>query len=264
MSLRRRFKLPKEHGAWAMLYIPFAIGTLVGSSLSWRLLLLLISVTFFFIARESVLTWWRARTRGIADVEARRYMIAYFALAGLSGAPLILFYNLYWVAAFGLAALLLVALNAQQAVHREDRTIGGEMLAIAGLTLTAPVAYYASRRVLDPAALWLWMLCVLYFGSSVFYVKLRVCAINQRKEDAHQRSVQHCVFYHVFLLAGLLILALTGDLNLFAVAAFLPVLLRSFRQAASPVRQVNLRRVGWLELIYSIVFMTFTTLTFRF
>jgi len=41
-------------------------------------------------------------------------------------------------------------------------------------------------------------------------------------------------------------------------------LIRSFWYLARPVRQINLRMVGWLEVIYSIVFLVFITLTFRF
>lgn len=66
----------------------------------------------------------------------------------------------------------------------------------------------------------------------------------------------------IFLLASLVLLAMTG-LNLFALAALSPVLIRSFWYLANPVRQNNLQRVGWLEMIYSIVFLIFITLTFR-
>jgi hypothetical protein len=163
----------------------------------------------------------------------------------------------------GVAALVLLAINARQAVLREDRTIGGEMMAIAGLTLAAPAAYYAARGAFDLTALWLWVLCAVYFASSVFYVKLRVSTINPRNDETRRQSWFRCAFYHSFLLASLLVLALTGSLNLFAFAAFAPVLTRSFWYLARPVRQINLRRVGWIEVAYSLLFLIFTTLTFR-
>lgn len=256
-------KLPREHGAWAMLYVPFAVGALVAWSAPLRLLLLALSVTFVFIARESLLIWWRARSRGRQNDEALRFTLSYLALAGVFGAPLLLVYHLYWFIAMGLAALVLLAINARQAVRREDRTIGGEMMAIAGLTLTAPAAFYAARGAFDVDALWLWVLCAVYFGSSVFYVKLRVSTISPRMDEARRQSWERCAFYHAFLLASLLVLALTGSLNLFAIAAFAPVLTRSFWYLARPVRRINLRRVGWLEMVYSLVFLIFTTLNFR-
>jgi len=263
MTLRARLKLPKEHGAWAMLYVSFALGAIVSASPSFRLLLLLFSVTFFFIGREPFLMWYRARNRGRQDYEARRLAIGYFALAGLASMPLVFFYHLYWLAAVGLATILLLAVNAYQALRHVDRTIGGEIIGIAGLTLTAPAAYYVSRGAFEATALWLWLLCVLYFASSVFYVKLRINTINPRREAARKQASWRCVAYHTFLLAALLALMLSGSLNLFALAAFSPVILRSFWQLASPVQQVNLRRLGWLEVIYSIVFLILTAQTFR-
>ena len=262
MSIRARLKLPREHGAWAMLYVSFMVGTLVASSTNIRVLLLFMSVTFVFIGRESFLAWWRARSRGRTDNSSREFMSAYFALGALSAAPLVFIYHLYWLAAFGFVAVFLLAANARQAVRREDRTIGSEIMAIAGLTLSAPAAYYVSRNAFESAALWLWLLCALYFVSSVFYVKLRVNTINPRNEGVRKRSSWGCGIYHSVLLAALVILALTDSLNVFALAAFAPVLLRSFWRLASPIRRVNLRRVGWLEVVYSIVFLVFTTLAF--
>ena len=262
-SKRSPLRLPKEHGAWAMLYVPFAVGTLVAWTASLRLLLLLLAVTFVFIARESLLAWWRSRGRGREDFEARRFMIVYLLLAAIFGGPIVAVYKLYWLVPIAVATMALLVINARQATRRQDRTIGGEMMAIAGLTLTAPAAYYVSLGAFDSTALWLWALCALYFASSVFYVKLRVHMINPRKEEARRQSWRRCALYHSFLLASLLLLTLTDSLSLSALAAFSPVLIRSFWHLAKPVRQINLRRVGWLEIIYSVVFLIFTTLTFH-
>src|SRR4051794_24340281 len=124
MRIRKSLSLPKEHGAWAMLYVPFVIGTLVAAKFSWRVALLALSVTFLFIARESLLAWWRGRSRGQGLVEARQMMMVYMALAAVFGAPLILFYKLFWLVPLAVATLGLLFLNAQQAIRREDRSIG--------------------------------------------------------------------------------------------------------------------------------------------
>ena len=64
MKVRSSLRLPKEHGAWAMLYVPFVLGVTVAWQLSWAVLLLLLATSALFIARESLLVWWRAQTRG--------------------------------------------------------------------------------------------------------------------------------------------------------------------------------------------------------
>src|SRR5215212_9723585 len=204
MMRRKNLRLPKEHGAWAMLYAPFIIGAIVGGRFSLRVALLGLSVTFVFIARESLLAWWRGRSRNQRLIQARRMMIVYLALGALFGAPLILVYKLLWLIPLAIATLGLLFLNAQQAVRREDRSIGGETIAILGLTLTAPTAYYAARGVWDAHALWLWGACALYFTSSVFYVKLRVHSLNRRKQEAKRRSQMMCALYHTALLGALI------------------------------------------------------------
>jgi hypothetical protein len=263
MSLRTALRLPKEHGAWAMLYVPFALGVLVAGSLSWGVWLLLLSITALFISRESLLVWWRARSRGRDAGTAGRMLAIYLGLAALCGAPLILIFRLFWLAPFALLGGVLLLINGKQATRLEERTVVGEMLAICGLTMTAPAAYYVARGVWENTALWLWALSALYFASSVFYVKLRVLSLHSRQPQARRRIWQHCAFYHSFLLASLLHLAFTGSLSLFALIAFAPALARTFWALLKPASRVNLTRAGVLEILYSLIFLVFITLTFH-
>jgi hypothetical protein len=246
-----------------MLYVPFMVGWLVAWISTLPLLLLALSVTFVFVARESLLVWWRARSRGHLDQEAFRFSVGYLLLGGAFGVPLLLIYHLFWFIPIGLIAVLLLALNARQAGRRKDRTIGGEMMAIVGLTITAPASYYAARGAFDVTSLWLWVVCAMYFASSVFYVKFRVSTINSRLNDIRLQSWRRCALYHGFLLLLLAVLALTGDFNAFALTAFLPVLTRSFWYLARPERELNLRMVGLLEMAYALVFLVCITLNFR-
>jgi hypothetical protein len=246
-----------------MLYVPFAVGMLVARSISLREFFLLLSVTFVFIARESLLSWWRSRSRGERDGEALKYLAIYLLLGGMFATPLLVVWRLYWLAPVAIGTLLLLAFNARQAIQREDRTIAGEIIAIVGLTLTAPAAHYVARGTLDITALWLWALCAMYFASSVFYVKLRVSTLNPRKERERRESWRRCALYHGLLLALLLLMALGGSVSLLVLVAFAPALMRSLWYLTKPVRRINLRLVGWLEVGYSVVFLVFITLTFR-
>jgi hypothetical protein len=246
-----------------MLYVPFVVGASVGANISLPLILLLLSSTFLFIARESLLVCARARSRGQRIREAESTLLIYAALAVISGAPLALFYHLYILVPAGALAALLLVVNAQQAVRREDRTVLGEGMAILGLTMTAPMAYVAARLAWDVTALYLWALCALYFTSSIFYVKLRVYSIAKRKQDERRKTWWRCAVYHISLLALLVAGMLLDHLSLFALVAFAPVLTRSFWHLAKPASQINLKRVGWTEMVYSLVFLIFITLTFR-
>lgn len=266
MSIRSTMKLPKEHGAWAMFYVPFVLGILVAGAVSLPVLLLLLAASALFISRESLLAWWRARNRRRqtpASEQAGRLLLIYFAIAAVCGAPLILLYKFYWLAPLALIGCVLLAVNGKQATEFEDRTVQGEIMAIAGLTMTAPAAYSAAQGAWNLTALWLWALSAAYFASSVFYIKLRVTGLHAKRLEDKRRARWQCIGYHSFLLASLLGLAITHSLPLFVMIAFAPVLARTVWSLMKPAESLNLKRIGLTEIVYSLIFLIFTVLTFR-
>lgn len=263
MSLRSKLKLPREHGAWAMLYVPFVLGVAVAGKINWAVLLLLLATTALFISREALRVWWRARTREREDTEAGRLLLCYLALAAAAGWPLLFAWRRFWLVPLGLVGVVLLLINGKQATRLEERALGSELLAICGLTLTAPASYYVARGAWEATACWLWLLSACYFASSVFYIKLRIYSLNPRKQEEQRRARQSCAYYHALLLLALVALLVSGNLPLFALAAFAPVLARTFWRLFKPVRQVNLARAGMLEIVYSVVFLCCITLSFR-
>lgn len=263
MKLRTAMRLPREHGAWVMLYVPFVLGALVAGGFNLPALLLLVAASAIFISRESLLTWWRARRRNRPSGNAGWLLLIYLAAATLFGAPLILFYRLYLLIPLALAGTALLIFNGREAAQMEDRSITNEVLAICAMTLTAPAAYYVVRGAWDSTACWLWGLSALFFASSIYYVRLRVLSLNQRRQEARRQVWQHCVLYHGSLLVALLVLALTGRLHLFVLIAFTPILARTFIELIKPSTRVNFKLAGMLELAWSVIFLVFITLTFR-
>jgi hypothetical protein len=266
MRLRSALKLPKEHGAWAMFYVPFGLGCLAAGTAPPPVWLLLLSTSALFISRESLLTWWRARKRGRQTpgaTQAGRLLIAYLSIAVASGAPLILVYRFYWLLPLALAGGLLLTINGKQATEFEDRSVRGEIVAITGLTMMAPAAYYVAHGAWDRTALWLWALSAAYFASSVFYVKLRVTGAHAKRQNDKRRARWQCVAYHSLLLVLLTVLTLNRSLPLFALIAFAPVLARTCWSLLKPAESLNLKRIGMTEILYSLIFLTLMALTFR-
>jgi hypothetical protein len=246
-----------------MLYVPFVLGILVAGRINGALWLLLLGTTALFISRESLLVWWRARARGREAHGAGKLLLIYLALAAAAGLPLIFVWRLIWLMPMGVVGIALLLINGQQSTQLEERSPGNEVLAICGLTLTAPAGYYVARGEWEAAAFWLWLLGAGYFASSVFYIKLRLYSINPRKVEAQQRARRSCSYYHSFLLVALAALLISGNLPLFALMGFAPVLARAFWRLLKPVRQVNLRRAGILEIVYSVVFLLGIALSYR-
>ncbi len=263
MSLRSALKLPKEHGAWVMLYVPFVLGVAVAGRVNWPVLLLLLSATAVFISRESLLVYWRARARGREAAEARKTLLLYLALAAAFGAPLIFAFKLFWLIPLGLIGAALLLVNGRQATRMEERETMGELMAIGGLTMTAPAAYYVASGRWEMTAFWLWLLSALYMASSVFYIKLRVYRLNPRKQAEQRRALRSCAFYHSFLIVALPALILASSLGLSALIAFAPAIVRTFWGMFAPRPKVNLIRAGILEIVYSLVFLVCAALGFR-
>ena len=110
--------------------------------------------------------------------------------------------------------------------------------------------------------MWLWGLSAAYFASSVFYVKLRVTGLHARRQGDKRSARWQCIAYHTFLLTALSVLSITGSLSLFAMLAFTPALVRTFWSLLKPAPSLNLTRIGITEIVYALIFLLFTTLTF--
>jgi hypothetical protein len=246
-----------------MLYVPFVLGVAVAGRVNWPVLLFLLSATAVFISRESLLVYWRACARGRDAAEAGRTLLLYLTLAAAFGSPLILTFNLYLLIPLGLAGAAMLLINGKQATRMEERSTMGEIMAISGLTMTAPAAYYAASGRFDLTAFWLWLLSALYMASSVFYIKLRVYRLNPRKQAEQRQALRSCAFYHSFLIVALAALISAGSLSLFAFIAFAPPLVRTFWGMFTPKTKVNLVRSGILEIAYSLVFLVCAALGFR-
>jgi hypothetical protein len=234
--------------------------------MSLPVLLLLLATSALFISRESLLVWWLAQKRGRKTEnsnQAGRLLLIYVAIAAATGAPLILVYRFYFLLPLALMGCALLVINAKQATQLEDRSVQSEIIAIAGLTMTAPAAYSVAIGGWNQTALWLWALSAAYFASSVFYVKLRVTGLHAKRPEDKRRARQQCLVYHSFLLVSLAALSVTRSLPLFVLIAFAPVLGRTWWSLLKPAESLNLKRIGLTEIVYSLIFLIFTTLTFR-
>lgn len=222
--------MPREHGAWGILLIPFA--TAVGVSGVWNLpvALLLISILCFYLARTSFLK--------------QNYRWTAILLAGSAACvlPLLIVWKLWWLAAFGVVA-------APLAFRKTERSALMQLLAVLGLTLTAPAAWYAATGKLDYR---LWLLNVLYFAGGIFYVKMHIATAIARKPAGR---LPVAIYYAA--LAGLA--AWWWPVGL----AFVPVIVRAFVGAARVSPVLRIKRLGWTEVAHSLVFALLLVILWR-
>lgn len=260
---KRNWRIPKEHGAWAMLYVPLLLGACAAGAWSIRILWLAIAATAFLFAREAALAWWRARLAGRDPGNSLRMLFLYSALAAAAGLELVLSERLWGLAPLGAMATALAAWHARQAARREERTVTTEALGILGLTLTAPAAHYVALGRWETTGLWLWAASVAYFTSSIFYVKLRVLTAYPKQPRELARIRRWCWLYHLALALAASLAVASGAAPMPVLPAYAPILLRAFWHLWRPAPRLVLKRVGVLEILYSAIFLLFATLAFR-
>jgi hypothetical protein len=181
--------------------------------------------------------------------------------------PLVAVYRMVFLLPFAMGALFFVVVRVYQLRERDDRTLGGELAGMAGLTMVAPVAHAVAVEAVQPMGAVLWGLCFLFFGSGVFYVRMRVqgmLAARQVPPASANPAMLPCVFYHVLLLLVMPLLVL-GEIIPWAVllAFALPI----WRAAAGLRRhetRLDLKRLGWSEVALTSAFVLLLIGALRF
>jgi len=256
MKKKLGIPIPGEHGAWAVLYASFAVGWAASDPApDMKIFLLLIAVTGLFLSHEPLVKLLRARKHG-APLENRRHWLKwmgiYLSAALLAGAILLLVYQRWILLAGGLLAAGLFSIHLRLAFRRQDRNLAGEVLGIMGLTLTAPAVAVTAVGHLDSRALLVWLSCVLYFASGIFYVKMRV---SHRLKPIHfTLRKRQCLAYHTTLLILLIGASIGFHLPALMLLGFVPIIARAFWHAFRPGGTLDLKKIGYREVLYTVIF----------
>lgn len=200
-----RLFLPREHGAWGVLLIPFLATAAIARRADAPVVLTLVAVFLFYLARHPLELLLAPQARryyrdqgprpGDEPPEVKetrvgiavppRALLGWFLIYGAAGIvvalPLLLVFHRYGLLILGGVAAGFLVLRVELLRQRAERSLLGEWLAVPGLTLSAPTAWVAATGVLDATAVLLWLLHTLFFSSGIFYVKFRIRALQQKR-----------------------------------------------------------------------------------
>ncbi len=248
--------LPREHGAWALLYGPMAAGLLAARGLGGAGLLLMVAATALFLAREPVARLVRGSRHGVRP-DLRRLWIRWAAgWAALGLACVVILVTVFErgrLLLLGTGALPLLGVHLWLTERREDRSTPAELLGIVALTLTAPAAWYTVTGRITPDGWWLWFLCVLYFSSAVFFVKMQVSRFLKTERFVSLRR-RH-VAYHAVMVVCVAAATAAGPVSPWIASGYVPILVRSAAGALWGPKKLNLKRLGFLEVAYTCWFV---------
>jgi hypothetical protein len=147
-------------------------------------------------------------------------------------------------------------------------SVGGELAGIFGLALGAPMAYYVASGQLDSTAAALWLVNALYFGGTVFYIKLKVR--QQPRLPAPDRAAERlvkakaCLAYHSVVLTIMVALAALRWAPLLVPLAFVPVTIKVVRGAWhwQDKKSLSLTRLGVTEIFHALAFAGLVIIAF--
>jgi hypothetical protein len=256
-----RVPIPKQHGAWGMLYVPYLSAVFCFGTFDANAILALLVLTVGFFIQEPLLAFIRICPIRKSNPNRFFFLLRWIALYSVTG--LILLFGLMhfvWrplIVPFGFAAALMLLLHFRSISQKLDRKISGELISVFGLTMSAPFTWYILTGRVDRFACLLWVLNTLFFASSIFYVKTRVEWLSKKKNQGRVRL--YSTIYHFAVLIFLVTAALMRVLPFVVSLAFLPVLIRAFWGSLTRHPKLNLRNVGLAEFGFSLFFLFFVS-----
>lgn len=255
--------LPREHGSWGILLVPFVTGVAVTGEWNVPALLALVAIVAVFLARPSLELLIEGKGGLPASSERAVAVKGFLLFSGLALAatvPLLAVYRrwlLLWLATGAMGAFV-IYLWSHDAQKRAAKGGAEQLAATFGLTLTSLAGYGAALGRLDARGVLVWILQAFFFLGGVLYVRYKVRAIPARGQlDTLADRIRFAwpmVAYHLFLLGLLVSLAVARRLSWAVLFAFAPALLRGSYGLARLGERFAIRRLGWTEVVHSLIF----------
>lgn len=249
--------LPREHGSWAMLAAPAVVGwAAAGGGPAGAGALFALALLGAFLSRTPLTVLSTAPSDG----RARRWLAVYAAAAAAGFAGLGTVYGRWGLVPLALPAAAVLAASLWFTARRRAMTEAHELLGVAGLSLGAPAAYYAAAGAWAPEAAWVWALCALFFAGPVFHVKMLVmnrvaAAPPPGAAQRADRAAAVSAAVHAGSTAAVLAGVLGAGLPAAALVPFAGALAKTLYYASRRGERLELKRVGWQEVGWTVVFV---------
>lgn len=234
--------LPPEHGAWAMLLVPFLLGTFVAGPdwVSWVLLVAWLAAygTSYFALR-----WYRTRTLRHKGRRFRAPAIGYGCV--LAGAGLVVIWQQPWVLAAVWLFVPFEVVAAWYALRGDERAWVAGVASATAASLMSPLSYRVAGGDQTSVSLLLFAVCWFAFVGAVLHVK---STIRERDDPRYRRA---SVAFHVVAASVVAIL----EPWLLVPFGFL-----LFRAVAVPQHGWRPARIGAVEVAGSLLVLVVTLL----
>ncbi|MYU56001.1 MULTISPECIES: YwiC-like family protein [Streptomyces] len=228
--------IPQQHGAWAMLVVPFLAGGLLGGFTARHALLLPVWLLAYGTAHHAQ-QYVRLRRLSRNPRAPRRHLAplaGFGAACAALGAPLAA--GRPWLLVAALCAVPFFAVNMFHAYRNNERSLLNGIVAVIPACGMLLVSYRLGSGALDSTVWTATVACLLYFTGTILYVKTMI-----RERASRPYRVASAVYHGVAV-----VVATTMDPWLAPVFTLFFV-----RAVTLPARGVRVGVVGALEVLCS-------------
>ncbi|MBT2689020.1 YwiC-like family protein [Bacillus sp. ISL-47] len=225
--------LPKQHGAWAMLILPFWLGA-AASEVVWSHIPFFLGWTLLYLATYPSLLLFKRKKMAYYAKWTAIYMVPAILLLIV---PLTARLS---IILFGFLMIPFFIINAYYSSKNQDRALGNDFSAIFAFSIAGLASSYLPNGEITALSLTVFAASILFFAGSTFYVK---SMIREKKNLSFRwiSWIYHAAVPLVWLMMGEWIIAVS----------FLPSLYRSiafYGKAFSP------KKIGIFEIANAAIF----------
>ncbi|MEK4119087.1 YwiC-like family protein [Paenibacillus sp. FSL W8-0919] len=231
---RTKIVIPREHGGWAMLIVPYMIGMTAAKPTVLHVPLFLAWLLLYFASYPLLQSLKRKK-----QTSEVYWGIGYAAAGAVFLIPVI--WHAPWMLWFAPVLLALITVNIWHVVRRKERALLNDLCAILLFCTGGAAAYMLGGGTAGKELAVVALVNVVYFAGTVFFVK------SVFRERKNKRYTVYSRAYHVAAPAVPLILGLP-----WLAAAFLFPLCRSWLFSGKVIKPM---KVGIIEIIGSVQFL---------
>lgn len=225
--------LPKQHGAWAMVIVPYWLGV-IASGFVWQHIPFFLGWLLLYLATYPVLLLFKKKHVPYYTKWALIYFIPalLLLLIPLWTRPSIIY--------FGLAMIPFFIINAYFSSKNDDRAFLNDISAIFSFSIAALASGYLAIGEINKPILLVFIASILFFVGTTFHVKT---LIRERNNLTFKRVswTFHLLIPILWLAFGHWVIAL----------AFLPSLIRTIYYYG---KRLKMSKVGIIEISNAAVF----------
>ncbi len=250
----------REHGSWIVLFVPMTIGALHSGGFTINIFWLALSALGVFMSYVPIHTLMRdasGTSQSDEKIEASKFWAVVYLVFGLLCIAPLFRQQLRYIITFGIVGALSFFCN-YFLTRTIQKSITSDLTAVAGLTLSAPSAYYVNAGIVDKQALILWLLNFLFFGCSVFYVHMKIKVSSMKRVDfplAEKLTLGRLnIAYHIVVIGIVVTLSLYHLTKSTAALAFVPMVVHAIYGTVKLDRKVKFKNLGLMLLAQSVLY----------